>query len=91
MEEKIDFIKSTVIEETVDELSVLTKISHPNFPRIVEAFEEDADMRSLAVIIVQECFENENNDISVPDIITDRSIEYALTKDNSEESFPSPN
>ena len=28
-------------EDNVDELQVLKKISHPNFPRIVDAFEED--------------------------------------------------
>lgn len=41
LDEKITFIPGTELDETIDELTVLKKISHPNFPRIVDAFEED--------------------------------------------------
>ena len=41
LEEKISVLHDYGKEEIMDELTALKKISHPNFPRIVDAFEED--------------------------------------------------
>lgn len=41
LEEKISFLPHSDEGETIDELTALKKISHPNFPRIVDAFDED--------------------------------------------------
>lgn len=41
LEEKPGCIRGRNIEETIDEMTALKRISHPNFPRIVDAFEEE--------------------------------------------------
>ncbi len=41
LEEKAGCIRGTNMEEAIDEMTALKRISHPNFPRIVDAFEED--------------------------------------------------
>ena len=48
LEEKICVLSDYEREEEMDELTALKKISHPNFPRIVDAFEEDG--RSILIM-----------------------------------------
>ena len=41
LEEKVGLLWGSNSEERMDELTALKRISHPNFPRIVDSFEED--------------------------------------------------
>lgn len=49
-----------------------------DYDDLLQTFEEDADVRALAVCIVRECLRNEDNDLNVPTILSDRQIRYSL-------------